>query len=298
MNVSDVYGGVSSASTVLKVVPPQDTNAAAEAAKQQLADALDSGDSNLVSQIIGAVTSSINTVNCTVPTKCSSLNRYNCSLTSNTCGYCRPSYVGVNGDSNTKCINPTASDARYHSRQRKLLTGCLNDAACLFYESCVGGQCVPTPKPCPNECSGLGVCHYFDVNNQPIHNCTAINPYCSAICDCAVGSYGSDCSLTKSQYNTTYRLREKLCLSIYSTVTLQDLRSDVIKSRMSSIADILQDITQISDEALLKCSSSLITTIETDPSLAGQVNLASYSLKALNNVSFNIQILNIKIICS
>ena len=100
-----------------------------------------------------------------------------------------------------------------------------------------------------------------------------------------MGSYGSDCSLTKSQYNSTSKLREKLCSSIYSTVALQDLRSDVIKSRMSLIADILQDITQISDEALLKCSSSLIATIETDPVMAGQLDVTPYSLKAFNNVS-------------
>ena len=292
VNVSDVYGGVSSASTVVKIIPPQDTSAATKIAQQQLSDAIDSGDSNLVSQIVGAVTNSLNTVDCTVPYKCSVLHRQNCSATPKTCGPCLTGYVGVNGDSNMKCTSLSVNTRRLMLQQQyDTINSCSRDNDCLFYESCVGGQCVPTPKPCPNDCSGLGVCEYFNVNNQPINNCTAINPYCTAICNCTAGSYGSDCSLTASQYNTTYRLREKLCSSIYSTIALQDLSTDVIKSRMSLIANILQDITQISDKALIQCSTSLIYTIEADPVLVGQLDLAIYSIKALNNVRLYILLL-------
>ena len=112
MNVSDVYGGVSSASTNAKVKPPKDTDSATKGIKQQLNDAVDSSNSNLVSQIIGAVTNSLNSVNCTVPHKCSTINRQSCSETAKTCGPCLAGYVGVNGDSNKKCTSSSVKKRR------------------------------------------------------------------------------------------------------------------------------------------------------------------------------------------
>ena len=193
----------------------------------------------------------------------------------------------MEGDSNSKCTSLSFNDMKYRRRlQYDVSKACSSDNNCVFYESCVAGQCIQNMKQCPNKCSNQGVCQYFDANNQETFNCTAINPFCTAACKCRSGAYGSDCSLSFSIYNSTSLLRNKLCSSVYSTVLVQDVSSDVVKSRMSSISDILQDVTQISDLALFQCTYTLIATIEADPVLAGQLDLATYSVKALNNVSY------------
>jgi hypothetical protein len=108
VTASDIYVSSATATTTIRVQPLDSSNLAAQATSG-IQNALTSSQPEVVSQVIGAVTNSINTVNCTVfllnspslpffltqrhlmnqvPKRCASRNREECSTTPNTCGSC------------------------------------------------------------------------------------------------------------------------------------------------------------------------------------------------------------------
>ena len=267
VNVTDIYGGVSYAQTTVIVESSNNLTEVQNAAKKQLADALDSGNNNQVAQIVGAVSTSLNVKNCTVPKSCHLLNRNPCSLTANTCGSCYDGYTGVLGDSNTLCSSTRAiaADLKDMNNQASAdVAECSSDSDCASkFGSCDSGICIPFPKTCSNNCGDHGICHYYNSLNQPIVQCDATNSYCHATCECYDGYYGKDCNLEYNDFNAKLSIRESLCRSLYSTVSTQDIGdTGTLVSRIASIINIFEDITEISPVALTQCTDTLISTIQ------------------------------------
>lgn len=255
--MTDAFGGTASAYTTITVNPFHNTSNVAHLATQGIEKALQAGDSSQISQVIGAVSSTLNTKNCTVTTPCAQLNRLPCSLTARTCGACISGYVGVFGDSNTQCVKSCGG---------------------------VSTSSSSVQKTCPHECSGHGTCVFVNNNFAIIPSCSSTDSFCKPQCQCQVDYYGNDCSLTLAAYTQSLNARESLCFGLASTVHIQDLSDDVIISRTSAIAGILADATQISHTALFNCTYALLHTVSENPKLAGQSHLFGPVIDSLSHV--------------
>jgi len=100
----DIYGGSSVKETSVRVSSVSGgPSVVALLALDGLTRGFSRQDPNAVTQVLGAALSVINTVDCTVPVACASINRDVCSSTANTCGACLPGHIGALGDSNLPC---------------------------------------------------------------------------------------------------------------------------------------------------------------------------------------------------
>jgi hypothetical protein len=88
---ADVYGAVGNVTTRVTVLPlpkagEDDIKNLAATASSNLESAFNSTDASTVTSTVGAITTTLNTVDCDTPTKCPDLNRLECVSTPNTCG--------------------------------------------------------------------------------------------------------------------------------------------------------------------------------------------------------------------
>lgn len=311
VNASDSHGATAMASLWGVTVAPQtNMTAFAASAATMLGAAFEQSDGSAVSQVLTAVTSALNSVNCTVPTPCQTIKRQSCSTTALTCGPCLIGYMGISGDSNAPCGRVPAANRRLsidssdHMVQgdalnQRLLAGASSDvnllkpgARCVGLSttdvcisgSCVSGICGDSYKECPSDCSGHGVCVYRDVYGVPLAYCQSSNAYCYASCECQAGRLGLDCSMTTTAFEQAASLRAQLCTSLRTVVSLQDATKDVIFSRAAVIADVLIDLDQISAAALEKCATVLFETINNSTMLIGEERTASAYMVALSRI--------------
>eukprot|EP01038_Epipyxis_sp_PR26KG_P004991 gene4991-6977_t len=233
-------------------------------------------DSSSIGQTINAAVESINRVNCSVSISCYVLNRYECSQTPATCGECMTGFNGVIGDSNLPC---------YSSLKVLLSIGssCSTNSNCST-GVCKNRVCQESYKSCPNQCSGKGTCSFVDTSNNIISTCQTSNFFCIAKCNCANGWFGADCSLSQSQYVTQRVLREQLCYYAYQTLSFQDITSDVMYSRASTVNQLLSDMSQITTKAYSFCTRTLLLSINMDASTACQSRNSRIVYDALSTV--------------
>jgi hypothetical protein len=280
----DNLGSISnSVTTTVKVIPNVDTAAVATEAVNDIANALEDNDPTAVTQVVGAVMSSLNSVNCTVPVDCYSINRESCSETDRTCGVCLAEYpLGESGDSNIPCRAITV--------RRRLIENegsiCTNNDECLSAYCNTNGICSYQAKLCSNDCSNNGDCNAYDYYNHAIEvdSCLSNDSYCRVECNCNDNWYGDDCSQNEVDFNSALSLRESLCVAVYDTVAIQDVTIDVVLSRATSIADIILYTTELTSYALSNCTSALVQTIDSYPEISGSSSTASLCLTALSRV--------------
>ena len=275
--VFDTFNGSASASYQVQVNPVQDITTLTKATNS-LQVALSSSDSGTVAQVIGAITASVNSVNCTVPVACRLLNRQDCSFTAKTCGPClNSSYIGLFGDSNVACFRP---------EQVRVAVQCtLTDASACESKKCTANNiCAEVEKSCVNDCSEAGMCKYFDGNNLEVESCPVTSSLCRAQCVCHSAHYGADCSLTSAKLQSVQSVRDALCISIYKTLAIQDVTSDVLVSRTTSISNILLDYSQLTDGGFNNCTAALVETILGHPELCGTSDVANLAMTALSKV--------------
>jgi hypothetical protein len=293
------YDSLDSASapstTIVTVSPNTNSFELANSAKEDLEKALIDNNPEVVSQVTGAVTSSINSVNCTFLSdiSCSSLNREECSTVAHTCGNCLADYpTGASIPSNTMCFSSQEELTR-----RKLISSVGSN--CAVNGDCFSGYCDNSnvcsylPKTCSSDCSNNGDCIAYNYYNNVIDNsnCNSNNHYCRVSCACRSNWYGNDCSQTLEEINNVTTLREALAKSLYDTLAIQDVTSDVVISRATNIANILKSPSELSENATFYCAQTLISTIINNPELAG--SSAAYKASAaslssvLNSVNVN-----------
>ena len=284
----DIYGSVGKAYTTV-VVQPISQNQLSTAAADSFDSAFDTKDPVGVSNVITAVSNAMNKVSCSVPHDCDLLNRRPCSQVAKTCGPCKSGYVGQTGAANTYC-----------GLQNDLLPTGARCELGLNFSTCASGlcnnnfRCEPALKTCKNNCTmaqnGMqwhGVCTFVDQEDQELPKsqpCLTNDAFCRPVCQCYSAYAGADCSLTQAEMTSNRQLREDLCVNLNKTIAMQDVELSVVSARATSIADILADLTQVSDTALVTCVSVLSQTVLGSPDLVGDRVTASMVAAALSNV--------------
>jgi hypothetical protein len=277
VKAQDLFGSSASIMTTVIVTPPVDTAAVARAAKEKLDKSVGEGNPTAINAVCGAVTSSINAVDCSLAdvSFCAAKNRNPCGASPNKCGLCLPSFLGSDGVGNSLCSDPTLL--------RPTGDDCSFDSNCLT-DFCDNGKCTGKPQTCDEDCNGQGDCKFYDADKNEIDTCVIGDAMCKAECVCDDSFYGSSCKLDASQLDDLQALRETLCEGLYNTMNMQDVSADVIVARASSIASILSDVAQINENALSYCTSTLVFTIDNNPELAGETEAANLCATALSNV--------------
>ena len=184
---SDSYGASAVTLGSLRVNPVVDKAALAAAMEAQLADSFANSDPVAVSQVVNAVSASLNVIDCTVPVACDTLNRDKCFGEPLTCGSCKSGFIGIDGDANYKCSDP--------NEIFKLGEACPTDDKCSS-NYCLNGICAEHDKKCKNDCSGHGTCRFLDTTDTSIiyTACGNSDNNCFAECqDCTNSFFGADC---------------------------------------------------------------------------------------------------------
>ena len=70
--------------------------------------------------------------------------------------------------------------------------------------------------------------------------------------------------------------RNLMCESVYKALNIQDVTSDVILSRASTVISLLVDVTQLSQFGLLNCTWVLLETIYQYPEVIGRIFSMDY----------------------
>jgi hypothetical protein len=275
VEVSDKYGA-SGSKTVDVQVNLLSSSAFKTAINNTLNYAFIADDNNQVSQVVAAASQFLNYVECMNAPSCTLLNRQSCRDKADTCGPCLDGYYGVSGDANTYCSKAGALGGE----------GCVRSTDCISGSCKTDRTCAYPMKSCPNDCyDTLGVCTYYSFNGQQLDSCRDDDTRCYAVCECNKGRYGKDCKLSSYSLVLNQQYREKLCTSISSIVDSQDVTADIIISRATSIADIMLDISQITDDALSTCTSVLLATVNNNLDYIGSDTSAVAVInKALSNV--------------
>jgi hypothetical protein len=99
------------------------------------------------------------------------------------------------------------------------------------------------------------------------------------------GFFGRSCNFNSADYNLTVSIRDALCSGLAYSQEIQDVSSsEVILSRAVLVTNILSDISLVTDEGLEKCTSTLVNSIVSNPSLLGSSDVANMVMKAISNV--------------
>ena len=212
----DIYGAAGNTSALATVFPTQSLYALQSVIFQRLAEAADTLDPDLTTSVINAASSSLNSANCSLAPNCIAINRTACSTVPQTCGSCFDGYLGIAGPANAPC--------KLSSALRPTGSSCNRDVDCVSH-LCLKGICNLSAKLCPANCTSHvhGVCVYVDGNGLPLDFCDANDLSCQAKCSCRADWFGSDCSLSRDQYETVVTMREKMCASFYAATLIQVL---------------------------------------------------------------------------
>ena len=202
----------------------------------------------------------LNKANCTMSVDCSKLNRMYCKSTSYTCGPCKSNYMGINGDSNTPCI--TLSQIS----EIRDTTSCISvPNICSPWGTCVNGKCEPVQKHCPNDCSGHGVCTFFNIDSgNAVLTCIATSSSCEAKCTCDDAYYSTACDANEQEIQRKLNSRFALIRSLSTLMNSEDLSDTVVKGWISITSEIsykTDEISFTSNEILKNISAQLLNGI-------------------------------------
>ena len=112
---------------------------------------------------------------------------------------------------------------------------------------------------------------YYDQNDAQVDRCYLTDPLCRAVCVCKQNRAGKSCHLTAFEGKQLTSLRESLCSSLYRTLGMHDVTSDVVRARALTVRDLTADVSQISTAALSDCTAALVATVS--DARPAQINL-------------------------
>jgi hypothetical protein len=176
-------------------------------------------------QIISVVASALSSVNCSLAPNCTSLNRFGCGSTPQTCGTClSDEYVGNPGDSNSKCLAAT----EFHSFLATANGTCESSNDCSPWATCntETSKCLVSSKVCAANCTSpqYGECIFVHVNSlEGVASCAVDDPQCDAICICNTGFYGDDCSFSEIDLMINQNTVTQLMSSLQTVNSLETL---------------------------------------------------------------------------
>jgi len=240
----------------------------------QVANALLTGDTDQLSQIVANAATAVNAVNCTAASQalCDSLNRNQCFATPQKCSACLDGYTGLEGDRNTMCRNDGA------------VLGATGDA-CTTNDDCALGLCtnsvcaVPVLE-CPSfstdVCSGRGQCMYTNSNNKYYgRTCLITDTDCAATCKCEDGFGGSACQLSANDVVERGQTRGALCRAIITLSSSQDLSSFLLDSLITALYNAYDPAEVLGNEPKSVCYQAL--SLLADFSAQGYLSVQSQS---------------------
>ena len=79
-------------------------------------------------------------------------------------------------------------------------------------------------------------------------------------------------------------MRETLCKNLHDSLALEDVSLNVVNSRTIAVADLVNDMTQINDNAQAYCTAVLVRTVANFSDLARQGSTAGLISTALSNI--------------
>jgi hypothetical protein len=229
-------------------------------------------DSTEIYQVIGAVLSTINTVNGSNSQQCFSLNREYCNLIPDTCGLCLSGYLGYEYESNLPCNSI--------DNLAKIGYNCNSNSNCIS-GICDDGVCKDALKTCIYNCNTNGKCISYDNNNNVIENCYQSNMFCYVNCQCDERYYGNYCQLNINEDEDN--LRNKLCTSLYDSIDNQDIDDELIIFYSSTTANILANYNELSDYGIYNCTYSLLDIINENFNIINNNNIITY-VENLSNI--------------
>ena len=83
--------------------------------------------------------------------------------------------------------------------------------------------CVEASKPCPNDCSGNGVCVYVDVNNIPLDACVLSSIFCRSQ-PVRVRHAGKTAAFRVRHRSPVQDLRDTVCTNLEAAASIQRCR--------------------------------------------------------------------------
>ena len=237
---------------------------------EQLNEAENETDSNVVKQIVNVASSTMNNVNCSLAPNCSLINRGPCFKLAHTCGECITSHIGEDGHDNTMCYETAAN---YNvTLNMTTVTTCLADSDCALFQLCNSSSetCYFPPKTCKFDCNGLGNCVYKNKKTgASVLNCVQGDTSCVARCDCGEGFGGETCELSQAELNAKLKAREEMAVAL----------SSVVASEQLDTPDAVQDLIGMI-EAL--SGNPFELTVQACDSLSSMVTLAISGVESLD----------------
>ena len=262
--IYDIYSAVATASTTVAVTEDASTDLTSFL-DTALENAINSGNTDLAFQTINNAASTLGIVNCTVAPNCTTLFRANCQNTPNTCGKCRSGYLGVVGDSNVPCKDPSSTRRRLLLADgRKLYTdgsvgsSCASGGDCI-YGLCEDSYCVVPPLQCVTGvpdlvCSGNGRCKVTDIEGVEVYNRTIFDITCRAKCECYGDYGGSDCSLNRTTLLQRDLNRRTMCTNLVTTIKSADKSATLLQAVVGALYYSFNAYECIEYETKLQCS--------------------------------------------
>lgn len=223
---------------------------------------------DLKHQVLNAVASNFNHVDCTGAPFCESLNREACLRTIGTCGPCRKDFlIGQHGDANSACLSTPLFT------ENNMLThfSIVNDIA-------------KSSKQCPMSCSLNGLCVSFDWMGNKIADCKIIDSSCRVACVCDRNFYGFDCSKSQVEHELDRTGKEFICKLGYELKNSIDISVAVLVDRANLLSRTFRDMTTITNAAYISCSLMLLESILESPSVAASDMAILAVITALSDV--------------
>ena len=195
--------------------------------------------------VYATITATTNNIDCGSASKCASMNRYECSFITNTCGECTSDYYGASGSTNMPCLPSSNVPFPISSRDKHIFLSssassgavgspCINNLDCLSgvcQTAYSGSFCAHLGKTCPgypSECSRHGECVYLADGMQNRTSCDLADSSCRAECSCKSGYYGTACSFKTAAVNLERKRREVLCVQLRASILSQDIDRNMV----------------------------------------------------------------------
>jgi hypothetical protein len=277
LQVFDVFNSSKLVSRLVTVTPlkvEEKQNAVSDFIQKQAISLV--GNAEAQRAFISVASTTLNSVNCTVPVNCSSLFRSPCRETPNSCGACLPGYHGDSGDKNTLCGNIN------NFKNFELSGGCTTTRDCAYgLQQCVNATCQFFSKQCPGDCSNTGQCLFkFVSTGLRKLTCTIDDLTCQTYCSCLPGYIGEDCSINQANLTQIQSTRSVLIHTLKNLTDFDDVSKDSVQSWSTALRSIASNPAEISQNDVSIVQEIALKTA----SVATDLGLQSSSLLGVLNV--------------